>query len=522
MTDRDLDSLMLAYVYGELSDDDARAFEQRLAADAGLRAEVDGLLATRELLGEDARYGESSGADLPPPHLLDAILRAEVLARPTEIRQAHAAGGAAGGWLSRLSLWVVGGSVAATAAAALLFVAKDESSLEPEMLAPSPIAAEAPAASPAADPPAAAKASPAEERQAEPSADEEKLEVHDRPSDKKASKDADEKPSGTGMAFGDGDEAADGLVRELKQKVHKRDALGAGDAEPFAPEDETVSSRGIKGGATGALQERSEAEADDADTLSFGSGRVGSVSKNDYEGAPAAEPTVASPERPAPKSAPVDSSSPPPAASSPRGALGGGAGGLGAPSAAQPPGPPPLPAHLRQQLAKKRAERARKPSKEQGFAAEAQKKHTEQLEMSLMTAERELQEGRPKEALDLFQSVSRQDPRGALVGIVPYVGQMRALEVLKRHPEVLALLPLVRRPGITAKGVPEGLQVAARSAEATGNLTLARELYRELLVVKDKRQEAEKALARLNARPALREKAAAEAAPAEASMSDEP
>lgn len=516
MTDSDLDSLMLAYVYGELSDDEARAFEQRLAADAGLRAEVDGLLATREMLGEDARYGESSGTDLPPPHLLDAILRAEVLARPTEIRQAHAAGSAAGGWLSRLSLWLVGGGVAVTAAAAVLLLAKDESGLEPELLAPAEIAPEAPAESAVGEPLAAAKGAFAGERQAEASADEAKLEVREEPSDKKASKDADEKPTGTGTVFGN--EAADGLMSERKQKVHKRDALGAGDAEPFAADD-TASSLGLKGGSSDVLQEQAEAEADDTDTLSPGGGRVGSF---DYEGAPAAEPTAASPEPPAPKSVaagPAGSSSPPSAA---RRTLGGGGGGLGAPSAAAPPGPPPLPAHLRQQLAKKRAERARKPAKEQGLGAEAAKKHVEQLEMSLMTAERELQEGRPSEALDLFQSVSRQDPRGALVGIVPYVGQMRALEVLKRHAEVLALLPLVRRPGIKATGVPEGLHVAARSAEATGNLSLARELYRELLVVKDKRQEAEKALARLNERPALREKAAVDSAPAEAPLSDEP
>ena len=57
-----------------------------------LQAELQGLRAVRRLLDDDTAFGVDSGADLPPAHLFDAILRAEVAARPDVIRQAIVAG----------------------------------------------------------------------------------------------------------------------------------------------------------------------------------------------------------------------------------------------------------------------------------------------------------------------------------------------------------------------------------------------------------------------------------------------
>ena len=47
------EALMLAYVYGEMSESASASFEEELSKDPALRAEVDGLLATRELLDLD-------------------------------------------------------------------------------------------------------------------------------------------------------------------------------------------------------------------------------------------------------------------------------------------------------------------------------------------------------------------------------------------------------------------------------------------------------------------------------------
>jgi hypothetical protein len=134
------EALMLAYVYGELSESAASAFEEQLAGDPDLRAEVDGLLATRELLDMDVRYGEQSGLDEPPPHLREAIFRAEALARPAELRDASIQRAAPlqepPPLLHRLSTWLLGGGLALGAAAAALVVVSTG-----DLRAPSPEAA---------------------------------------------------------------------------------------------------------------------------------------------------------------------------------------------------------------------------------------------------------------------------------------------------------------------------------------------------------------------------------------------
>ena len=88
-----------------------------------LRAELAGLRAVRSLLDDDASWGQRSGTDAPPPHLLDAILRAEVAARPDAIRQAIVAApstSTAKPLWARMSSWLLGSGVVVGAAAALL------------------------------------------------------------------------------------------------------------------------------------------------------------------------------------------------------------------------------------------------------------------------------------------------------------------------------------------------------------------------------------------------------------------
>ncbi len=88
--DETTEAELLAYAYGELPAPAARAVERRLQGDAELQAELAGIMATRELFGRDARWGMDTKVDLPPPHLVDAIVRAEALARPAAIRDARA------------------------------------------------------------------------------------------------------------------------------------------------------------------------------------------------------------------------------------------------------------------------------------------------------------------------------------------------------------------------------------------------------------------------------------------------
>ncbi len=531
MTLRDDDTLMLAYVYGELESDEVRAFEQRLEADPGLRAEVDGLLATRELLVEDARYGEASGVDLPPAHLTDAILRAEVLARPPEIRQAHARG-ASGGFLARIQLWFVGGGLAVAAAAALLLVVKEGSTPAPDMAAP---AAESVPKQSEAQRPAAGMAKEGTGQDALPRGAVAEAEPEaaatfaDAPAEPLAEATASglaEEVGGLGKLSRDGARSSGGAGRgtlsdpaleekpqkAAEQRAEKQDklalptppleALGAGDAEGFAPADaeEDAADRAPAKDAAKAKQKPGASLDEDI--------RGGRLER-------AAEASEHKREQPVLQQGPA------------RGMTTSGSSTSVAPSpSAAPPAPPALPDVVRRQLAKKRSARSRAPARQSakpGTELGQNNERFDALQLTLVTAERELSAGRALEALDLFTSVTRQDPRGALMGVVPYVGRMRALQALTRHAEVLALLPTVKRPGIQATGVPEGLLVAARSAEALGDFVLARQLYRELLVVKEQRKEAEAALARLDADPRVRSNARyddaleAEAAPAAAS-----
>jgi hypothetical protein len=136
----DTEALLLAYVYGELSASDARDFERRMDAGtpeaAELRAEVESMRASRELFGKDAAFGLRTGIDVPPAHLVDAIMNAEKLARTAVVRDAALARSAPPvekSLTAKLSRWLLGGGVALGAAAALFIVVSRPSAEEPSV-----------------------------------------------------------------------------------------------------------------------------------------------------------------------------------------------------------------------------------------------------------------------------------------------------------------------------------------------------------------------------------------------------
>ena len=171
MTDRSApdDALVLAYVDGTLAAPLRAEFETRLASDPDLRAELEGLRALRTLLDGDAVWGRDSAVDAPPPHLVEAIIRAEVAARPDEIRQAVALARSSPEAMkqqplwARLQSWWLGGGVVVGAAAAVLFVVtRDESPI----LAPAAKTAAAETAQAAESQVVTAPAEPKPERKA--------------------------------------------------------------------------------------------------------------------------------------------------------------------------------------------------------------------------------------------------------------------------------------------------------------------------------------------------------------------
>ncbi|MFZ9888660.1 MAG: hypothetical protein ACO3JL_14265 [Myxococcota bacterium] len=501
MTRPDDDNLLIAYVYDELAASDRDAFEARLAADPALQAEVEGLLATRSMLGADARFGEQTGLDEPPPHLRQAILQAEVLARPREIRAA-AASAAPQGFLLRLSTWWIGGGLAASAAAAVLLLVRESPDTEDLSLesAPSAQLAKASADAIAADSRAAAQAAA---RGAPPEAPAEAPEGDEGGSGSASAERAVASPVGSasggpgGRSLGlagagsAGGGSAAGVIGGLAQ--HDA-ALGFAGASDIRELDDTPQADAATAAPSGGAAPKGLAEAE---ALWEPPSAAEAAADNEGRAEAKASRSAGAPPAPAPEA---------PAASAP----------------VRLPGPPPLPAVVKAELArgraaaKKRDESRRKQKSAVPQAAGPQDQANPlgmELEQGLLAGAQELAAGRPFDALEIFRGVASRDPRGVFVGVAAYVGQMRALVALKRSQEALALLPLVRRAEPKASGVSEGVQVAAEAAEQMGDRALAVSLYRELRRDPARRVAADRALARLQAQEPVSSKAAVADAP---------
>lgn len=497
----DIDPLITAYVSGDLTPEAARAFEQRMAADPALRAEVEGLKAVRALLDEDARWGAQSGEDAPPPHLVDAIVRAEALSRPAELRAAIArAGSAPRPFVQRLSTWLVGGGLAAGAAAALLLVATSDERAPPTATAVAARVAEASAP----PPPTAAPAGPTPDVAAAESADAKIAAASPAAEAAAAASGAVQQP--VGAATKEGDARRD----ELFAGGDLGEGVATGGAQVMGGAGASVDGLGRTAGARPAdaappAEQRAEQEeAAEKPAAAKGDTRKGDVAADVAKDAPARAAASAVDDA---ESAPAAAPPPPAAAPAP------------APAKAAPPatsstsgGPPPLSPRARELAAevreKRKAEASTEAKKQAADPAAAERQRArEQAErgkreqdatMALASAARELAAGRLVDALDLFRQAERLDRGLGILGIDPIVGQMRALERLGRVDDVLALVP--RLPADAKQpGVGEALLIAARAAEAKGDRATALALYRRAAASPPHKAEAQKAARRLSA-----------------------
>ena len=546
--DETTEAELLAYAYGELSAPAARAFEQRLQADAELQAELAGVMATRELFGRDARWGMDSKVDVPPPHLVDAIVRAEALARPAAIRDARALAPRPT-LTARLSRWLIGGGVLVGATAALVVVVTQaDRSAEPAALAldgdgvaalasppepPPPPPADAPAADPLAKEAAAARLGDNEGREESLRATAAKREPLPDAFDSLARADAKAKPTEVDedratkgdLATGDRGGIELGLVAPTGGSAAGPGKGGGlfGAAQPAA--SPTTPPPLIESLVTEKARAATASAADESLALDdVGTGtRSSSVVKPN---AVAPAPTAAAPvSTPTPRKD-VAPSAPP----------------NEAPALAQRPSTGALevlsPAEAkaeRRRLADERAKRKKPTAKagehaRDGEAAGAKsdakktadkappppgpdERRAMQRELALMSGYRELKEGRALSALSEFESAERLDARRAL-GSDPHVGQMRALVALKRPAEALVIARRLVTRDVNELGVADGLALGAKLAEDLGDLRSARELWTALVKSPAHKVAAQQALARLANPPVRAQLDAAEAAPA--------
>jgi hypothetical protein len=542
------EALMLAYVYGELSASDARAFERRLDADEELRAEVEGLRATRDLFGRDAAWGEASGTDAPPPHLVDAILTAEALARPPAVRQAalaRAAATSAPPLTARLSRWLLGGGLFVGAAAAFLLVvtrAPQELLLSADSMELSErsgrpdrrLAVAETWKSAAAEHPAEAPPPPAQPEEARPSApravaaepfaaavpggDEGEGAPADEPgglADGMAARD-ERQPPGVGLSSAPSTAALQGGFDI---------ATGAGVAQA-APDPRPAASGLRAGGPSRELADAQPSPPADA----------AGEKKLSQSARPAPKPTEARPRRESaarskdaaadfPKRAPANKSdrrdgaegAGPPVAMSPAPAAGALAPRAEEPAPARPlkagKGDPGISADSaddaldalptiasKEEIDQNRAKAGAKTKTKSALGEAKSLERARQVELANLafaTGERELVRKNWLLALDEMAKAAQLDRDGAL-GASPYLGQMRAYLGLKRPGDAVRVARQLLKRDLKQVDVVAALVLGAQTAEQTGDLRNARELWSRLLEAPAERGRARAALDRLS------------------------
>jgi hypothetical protein len=502
----------------------AAAATARLAHDKALQAELDGLRAVQDLLKADADWGAQSGADAPPPHLLDAILRAEVAARPDAIRSAVAANPAVGGavpappatgWWSRFSSWVVGGGVVVGAAAALLVTVSR---------APADVAAPKAEAAPTAAPAPALQAAPPP------------------PADVVAT-------MGDGPAEDRG--TAAGGVRRLREEKKPTLATAmpvdgqAGKADK-ALDDSPAHERSIGGLGGVADLDDDGAARPDADAFAYKDAAPGSVAR-----AGDAPTGLAAASSGGGRAMPAEAESPPPEppAAEPM------------PAATAPAAPAPRPAPVRvvsadearknflaarakaeaKEQAKEQAKAvaeakgkaktapaaAKKSARDDADAAREQMAREQRLQEAnsiLVTAERELQFGRFAVALDLAQQA--EAIAGTGLGLAPASTQTRAFLGLKRFADAARVASRLLSGSAASPQLVDGMLAGAEAASAIGDLRLAERLLAKAASTENpdaaRRTEARRRLQALSGNATAPAKAkASEAAPPPATTSSD-
>lgn len=470
----DNEALLLAYVYGELPASEARRFERRLDDDAELRAELEGVRATRALLERGEAWALRHGLDAPPPHLVDAIVRAEVLERAPEVRSAvHARADALAPrntptTTARLSRWLLGGGLLAGATATLVVTLKLPAELA------TPASPETRTGAQTAQGIAAETAAAAAAEAASPVGSLAKAYEEPAP----APWGAEEQPPARLAAAARGVSTSPPLPAppaEVASPPQEDTTTGwASDADGHShPEP--------KRGAFRKLEAR-----DQAAPAAMGAALAAPDLKGG--GAPEQSDSAGALAR-AKASARAELRSLAPSASAPAEAEAG-------PNAAAT-GP--------------RADRVSRPSP--GAAARA--RQTELASLALATGERELARRNFFDALDACVRAEELDPHHAL-GASPVWGQMRALLALNRpHEAVRVARRLLRRP-LGEADVATALRLGAETAEQVGDRAASTALWTRLLEVPAERAGARAALERL-----ARGASAGAHAPAEAAAPQE-
>ena len=406
------ESEILAYVYDELSSAERREFEQKMDGEPALRAEVEGLLATRQWLGADARFGEESGRDTPPPQLVDAIVQAEAIARSAEVRealQAQPAGSAhETGWLGRLNQWVFGGGIAVAATLAfLVFRDAPEHDEPPAMDSVMQAAkygnAKAPDGSTKKTIASKAAKSTGLVPAAAPSA-------RSNLSEKPVAEVASEPVSG--------DEKGAGTTGPADKRVRRTKAKATVAQKSSDSSEGQMRERAAKEAAPKSESEAAAEAPFESNLGGMGSGGVGEAEES--RAAFLSEPSAA-------ESAALDVSAPA------RGAR------------AMPPVPRPA-ARAKAAQKRMRMKAISSDRQERMQLREDLRKQEAQsaAQMSLASAGIALNEKRYQEALELFVRAGHEDRSTKSLGAAPWIGQMRALLALERLEQALALFPALK------------------------------------------------------------------------------
>jgi hypothetical protein len=413
-----MDNEITAYLYGEMPETQVHAFEKRMQEDPDLLAEVEGLRATQEFLDADLKSGIENGADLPPPHLLNAIMRAEIIERPASIREAIIARSKKDEpWHKRFFLSLLGGGALATTAVVVIFISVNSNLDKAE--APASVTLQRPGtAEPAAE--AAADAPGADTGMLDALKDSKqdlaKLGGKGMKTEQKAAADPalSEGRGAAGSAasgnIGDGSSVAKKTASKMAPKASKRARTESGksadsEASPLAdarPADEAERDD------DGAFKEEAQAEA------------------------PAKKPAAAPKRRKAKAKTRATAPAPPPNAPASAGASQGSA------------------------------------------------ESTESAREAMSRGNQALNARKYNDALNHFRQAVKLDTTGKQ-GVKPYVGMMKAYDRSGRTQSALKQQSRMEKASIKTPGAAEGLWLSAQIRERLNQKTQAVRLYKKLL-----------------------------------------
>ena len=463
---------IVSYVYGELTEAEKSEFEKRMADNPTIRAEVDGMIATREMLEVDTQNGAELGFDEPPSHLRAAILNAEVAARSDHVRDALGRDSTD----ETPSLWnrfrglISGGGLVVTAAA-VLFTVHTQNQEPPDALSEVALFKSGSESKGARSPEAVDRAqldvleaSLAEPMQAETVG---RAPTKNKPQ-REAETEAEERLNegrhrgGSGRGVTDAKEAPKDAMRSPQPSLKKKEVavkrLGSTSESEVAPL---------------AAADHDDAMASDLAMDAPASAKAPAASAERNEAMPAEAYAGAAP----PRKQTVKMQKGPPALSASESKF------------------------LRQRSSSKRARQKTNEQKRQRDLNEMVRARALGDEnLALSSADRELAGGRYAEALRLYKALEEGDPKGSVFGMLPRVGRMKALAAMNQCNKAVTLFPLIAQKRLTMPGVPDGYLVMGECFEKTGDKAKAQFYYKKLLSVPNYGDVAKKKIAEMGER----------------------